>query len=179
VRNGQGIIAFLREEVASLRATMRNVPEPELNWDVLGIRRHVLRAWRLLLEEHGKPHQIAIAVFVGVLIGSSPFYGFHIVLCVALGVVLRLNKLAILLASNVSLPVIAPFIAFASIQVGSVLLDGKMAEITVEGLRSRSPFRLLVLWFVGFPIVGGLLGLALGGITYRVLRLRAIGKPPP
>ncbi len=161
----------LRAEAAEFRAAVDSAPSPQLGWDVLGLRSYLHKVWWRLVHEHAEPRRIAIAVFVGVIIGSSPFFGFHLILCILIALALRLNKLTMWLAANVSLPVFAPFLAFASAHVGHLLLHGTLAPLTLAQVRA-APLDVLGWWVVGFPIVGALLGVVLAAIVYRVASSR-------
>lgn len=161
----------LRAEAAEFHAAVESAPAPDLRWDLLGLRVWLHKVWWRLVHEHAEPHRIALAVFVGVIVGTSPFFGFHLILCILLALALRLNKLTVWLAANVSLPIFAPFLAFASAQVGHLLLHGGLSSLTLAEVKAR-PLDLLGWWLLGFPIVGAVLGLVLSAIVYRVARAR-------
>ena len=168
------------EEARSFRAALKAAPEPEIGWDVLGTRRLMRKLFWLLLREHTEPSKLGVAVFVGVLIGSSPFYLLHTALVLLAAFALRLNKLAVWIASNVSFPLVAPFLVFVSVQVGHMILHGEWLPLTLEGAREMTTGRgflrlgidLWVAWFVGSLPVGSGLGAILGFITFRVARAR-------
>ncbi|MBN93050.1 MAG: hypothetical protein CL928_03135 [Deltaproteobacteria bacterium] len=168
---GVGRAAWLRafrEEIVDFRQAVRDAPHPELRWDVLGIRSLAARVTARLLSEHVAPKKMALAVFVGVVIGCSPFYGFHIVMCLLAALGLRLNKLIVWLGSNTSIPLVAPFFALASIQCGHMILHGQWVALEAQTLEGAGPANLLGYWLLGFPIVGVATGFLLGGITYYV-----------
>ncbi len=118
---------------------------------------------------------MAAAIFLGVLIGCSPFYGFHVVLCLVLAFAFRLNKLVVWLGSNVSLPVFAPFLTFLSVQCGYLMLHGELAEVTVETIRKTGALELFWYWTVGFLPVGSLLGAACSLLV--LLKMRGAAEP--
>ena len=174
------ILDNLRAEAAEFRAAVDSAPEPDIGWDVWGLRRYLHKVWFRLVHEHAEPWRIAAAVFVGVIIGSSPFFGFHLLLCIVFAMALRLNKLTMWLAANVSLPIFAPFLAFTSAQVGHLMLHGRWADFTLEQVR-EAPMDLLTWWLVGFPVVGALLGVVLAAVVFRVATARQArrGGPEP
>ena len=61
-----------------------------------------------LRTEGGGRRREAAAIGVGVFIGCSPFYGFHLILCIAVSTLFRLNRLKTYLAANISIPLVAP-----------------------------------------------------------------------
>ena len=170
----------IRDEARGFREALEHAPEPQLSWDVLGGRRVLHKLGWLLLREHTSPRKLGLAVLIGVMVGASPFYLLHTALVLLFAFMFRLNKLAVWVASNVSFPVIAPFLTFVSVQVGHLLLQGEPLPLTMEGARElfaqRGAFALGVdLWFawlVGSLPVGAVLGAVLGGITWAIARSR-------
>src|SRR5258707_1855802 len=73
----------------------------------------VRRAFYNLRTEGTGAAREAAAIGVGVFIGCTPFFGFHLLICWAVGSVFRLNRLQVYLAANISNPLLAPFLIFA------------------------------------------------------------------
>ncbi len=119
--------------------------------------------WRRLLHEHSAPGRLGVAVAVGVVVGCSPFFGLHIWIGLGLAWALRLNKVAVILGSHISIPPLAPVVAFASVQVGARLLHGQwLALALVDFSPSRLPSLIrafLIDWLVGGLVVGTVLAL--------------------
>lgn len=118
-----------------------------------------------LATEHHRPGQLAAATFVGAVIGSSPFFGLHLLLSVLAGLVLKLNKVVIYAVANISNPFLAPFVIFASYQVGSFLWTGEFQPISVDQL-SISPPRVLGFWLMGSLVFGTGLGVVLAAVVF-------------
>jgi len=165
-------LQWIRSETASFRKAFQAAPEPQFQWDVLGIRRFSSKVWFLVLNEHTSPGRLAAAVFVGILIGISPFYGFHIIGALVSAWVLKLNKFVVWLGTNVSIPLIAPVFAFASAQVGSLIMTGSFISLSWSEFREVGLGDALIYWVIGFPIVGCLVGGFLAAIVYLVARQR-------
>src|SRR5688572_9672480 len=122
----------------------------------------------LRTEGQGRARE-ACAIGVGLFIGCSPFYGFHLALCWMIGWVLRLNRMKVYLAANISNPIVAPFILFAELQTGAWIRTGAFLPLTVETVRTTSPWQFGIDLLVGSAVVGGVLG-AMGGLaTYLAL----------
>jgi uncharacterized protein (DUF2062 family) len=174
-------LVAMREEAREFREALASAPAKAPPWDVLGARMLMRRLGWLLMREHTEPGRLALAVFVGVMIGSSPFYLLHTGLVLLAAFALRLNKLAVWIASNVSFPLVAPLLVFASVQTGHALLHGEWLPLTLAGardlIRGRGALELgLDLWFdwlVGCVPVGAALGAVLAGLTWRVAVARA------
>ena len=106
-----------------------------------------------LLKSHKSPTQIGLALGVGVLIGCTPFYGFHTLIVAALSFLLRLNFIYLFIGSNISLPFLAPFIMTASYLIGSNVFGIP----TDNGVAEK-----FVILLTGSLILGSLLGLLVG-----------------
>lgn len=77
-----------------------------------------------VLESDGSNRTKAFSVALGVLIGFSPFWGFHTLLTISLAVLFKLNKVLAFVASNVSIPPFIPFIIAVSLFLGAPFVGG-------------------------------------------------------
>jgi uncharacterized protein (DUF2062 family) len=110
------------------------------------------------------------AVAVGVFVGCIPVYGFHLLICWAVGYALGLNRLKVYVAANISNPFVAPWLLFAEVQTGAWVRRGSIHELSPATLRTTplSVFGADV--FVGSVVVGAALAAVLAAATYGVLR---------
>ncbi len=121
---------------------------------------------RLRTEGESPPRQAA-AIGIGLLIGCSPLYGFHFPLCVLAARLLRLSQLKTYLASNVSLPFIAPFLFIAEVEVGRFLRGAPPLALHPEQIRSLPLGRFGIDLLVGALVLGVVLGLIGAAIAYK------------
>jgi uncharacterized protein (DUF2062 family)/SAM-dependent methyltransferase len=133
------------------------------------------------MQEHSRPHRLAAAVAVGILVGCSPFFGLHFWIGLGLALLLRLNKLAVFLGSQISIPPLAPLIGFASVQLGALLLYGELVHLRLDDFNlGNLPALLrqfLLSWLVGGLVVGGVIAAPAYLLTYLILQVRR-GKHP-
>ena len=66
--------------------------------------------------------RLAMSVWVGILVGLMPFYGYQLLLAVFLAHVFGLNKLVAGVFSTVSIPPLVPFIVYGSYRTGCAVL---------------------------------------------------------
>ncbi len=125
--------------------------------------------WELRTEGAG-PAREAAAVGLGVFIGCSPLFGFHLVMCWAAGWCLRLNRLKMYLAANISNPLFAPVIILAELQTGAWVRRRELHALTLETVRTTDPWTFGADLIVGSIVVGLVLGLTLGTATYFLSR---------
>ena len=122
----------------------------------------------LRTEGQGRVRE-ACAIGVGLFIGCTPFYGFHLLLCWIVGRLLGLNRLNMYLAANVSNPIVAPFLVFAELQTGAWLRTGSFLALTLETVRSATAWQLGADLLLGSAVIGGVLGASGGLATYLAL----------
>jgi uncharacterized protein (DUF2062 family)/SAM-dependent methyltransferase len=140
---------------------------------VKGLRRRVRELLATLLHEHTAPARLAAAILVGCIVGCTPLFGLHIIVCLALAWALGLNKLVVYGAANLSIPPLVPLIGSASVQLGERILHGRWLAL------GRADFRLgqirtlarlfFVDWMVGGVVLGAAIGLVAGAIVWIVL----------
>lgn len=140
-----------------------------------GARSQMQANLRRLAKEHSSTPRLAAAVGVGAFVGATPFFGFHAVIGAALSRVLNLNVVAVLLGTQVSLPVFAPFLVFTSVQFGHWLLEGRWLDLGVEALDLEVAGRFFSAWLLGACLVGAALGAMLSGASALVLSLVRAG----
>src|SRR5205823_5236228 len=75
---------------------------------VKGLRTRIHALWKELLHEHTAPSRLGVAVLVGCIVGCTPLFGLHFFVCLALAYALRLNKLVVYGAANLSIPPMVP-----------------------------------------------------------------------
>ena len=85
----------------------------------------------LRLEGAGRGREAA-ALGVGAFIGCLPIYGAHLLLVVAVGRVLRLNRLRMYVAANISNPLFAPALILAEVQTGAWVRRRELHEVGVD-----------------------------------------------
>ncbi|MEE4260726.1 MAG: DUF2062 domain-containing protein [Bacteroidales bacterium] len=79
------------------------------------------------------PFKVAAAIGFGIFMGISPIWGFQMLTAAFLAHLMRLNKVLVLLASNISIPPLVPFIIYFSYKTGGLVLGNK-STLTNEDL---------------------------------------------
>ena len=129
-----------------------------------------------LRTEGTSPGKLAGAVAAGLLIGCSPLYGFHLALCLLVARVLRLNPGLTYLAAHVSLPGLWPLLVVAEIEVGRRLRGESYLLIHVADIRRVGLGQVGIDLLLGSAVVGVLLAVVLGGLTYLAARRRVLHR---
>jgi uncharacterized protein (DUF2062 family) len=153
----------------------------------LPFRRRLRTMARLFFTENAEtPGRLACSVGLGLFCGIAPIWGFQMLAAVVLAHVARLNKAIALAASNISIPVMIPFILFGSLALGHFLLTGRALQLSWEDVRQLAPEQLLRA--LGEYVVGSLALAALTaaagtavayGLAARSAARRAAADRPP
>ena len=110
-----------------------------------------------LRTEGGGRGREAAAIGVGVFIGCSPFYGFHLILCIAVSTLFRLNRLKTYLAANISIPLVAPWLLLAELQTGAVIRRGTLHPLSIAAIKRAGAVVIGLDVLIGSLVVGGVL----------------------
>jgi uncharacterized protein (DUF2062 family)/SAM-dependent methyltransferase len=130
------------------------------------------RLFHRLRTEGDTPARQACAVGLGLFIGCTPFYGFHLSLAIVLGKLFRLNRFKVYVASHISNPFIAPFLYASEIQVGGWLRRGTW--YLPSNWSSISWWHMAGDILLGATVIGGVLAVVAGVATYAVVNRRGV-----
>lgn len=148
------------------------------------MRQRLHALWHHLRTEHTAPPRLAAAVFLGVMIGVQPIYGVHTPLCIAAARLLRLNTLTVILAANISNPLVAPLLVAGGIALGEWVRFGHVRPLDLAEARgflhglSLFAGEIPGLWWscvVGDTLIGLVVGAIGAAAAYRIALARAAG----
>ncbi len=111
---------------------------------------------------------------VGALLGCLPLYGAHLLLVIAVGRVLGLNRMRMYIAANISNPFFAPVLILAEIQVGALVQRREIHDLALEAIRTTDPWIYGIDLVIGSVVVGTLIGLVMAGLTWA-----SVASGPP
>lgn len=151
-----------------------NIHPPEAERS--GLRARLASAWRLLRGVES-PARAGLSVGLGVFIGCLPVYGLHLPLCLLICLPLRLDAVLAYVGANVSNPFFAPVLLSLELQLGSLLLTGKLVPLELAAVREMGVLGVVREVVVGSVALGALLGCVLGMLTYTLARWRRAEGP--
>lgn len=129
------------------------------------LKRRLLDLW----NSNSSPHEIALGIAIGVFIGIAPFYGFHIIMaCIVAFTMKRINKVAIFLGMNISLPPTIPFITWSGYIIGRKILGNISPSLGWEEFRHLS-FDVFIHFFYELLIGSFVMGTALSVLFYLLI----------
>jgi uncharacterized protein (DUF2062 family) len=132
--------------------------------------------YRLRTEGGGRGREAA-AIAVGVFIGCSPFYGFHLILCIAASTLFRLSPLKTYLAANISIPLVAPWLVLAELQTGALMRRGTLHPLSIVALKRTGAVVIGADLLIGSLMVGGVLAALAAWGTFALASRRADDDP--
>jgi len=111
------------------------------------------------------------SIGLGVFMGIAPVWGWQMAIALALAILLKLNKVITLVASNISIPPLIPFIIIASYLTGGLILNNQQelnfdSGITLEFVRKN-----FLQYIAGALVFGTVMGLLSGLVTWLVLTI--------
>lgn len=114
--------------------------------------------------------KLAASIGFGIFMGIVPIWGYQMIVALALAYVFKLHKPFVIVAANISIPPMIPFIIFGSIAMGGFVLGHPLSEFSflqMTGLDSIANH--FFQYIVGSLVLAFSLGLMSGGVTYLLL----------
>lgn len=135
------------------------------------------------------PFKVAAALGFGVFMGIVPIWGFQMIVAAFLAHFMRLNKILVLAASNISIPPLIPFLIYFSYKTGGVVLNSK-SEISRETLMQLKQQLLdgqfykafqefgysIFQYVIGAVVFAAAMGVAVGLVSWLILKLSFLIK---
>jgi len=137
-----------------------------------GKRRTFRQTLTEFFSDHAhEPARVAWAVGLGLFCGIAPIWGYQMLAAATLAHLLRLNKAIALLASNISIPPVMPFILYGGLALGHWLFTGHGLNFSTQQITRALALQYLEQWCVGSVVLGAAVA-AMGILaTYSVARL--------
>jgi uncharacterized protein (DUF2062 family) len=130
---------------------------------------------RLFASENADtPGRLAGSVGLGLFCAIAPIWGFQMVTAALLAHAARLNKAIAVAASNVSIPVLIPFILYASLFLGHFLFTGERLAFSreeIERITSAEVLRAVGEYVAGSLVLGAGVSLAGTALVYGTASL--------
>ena len=124
-------------------------------------------------ENAHEPGRLAGAVGLGLFFGIAPLWGLQTVTALAIAHFLRLNKAITLLASNISIPPMMPFILYTALALGHWMFTGENLgfDFSPTQMTRARALEYLWQWLAGSVALAALVAGFGTLITYGVARL--------
>ncbi|WP_437936261.1 DUF2062 domain-containing protein [Sorangium sp. So ce341] len=141
------------------------------------LREEARRAWRELRGSELSAGRTAVAVAIGLFIGSQPIFGCHTPLVLLLCLWFRLDAAIAWVAANISNPLFAPALLTAEFQVGAYLRTGRWLRLHEKMSWAQALSEFPEYMLLGAPAVGLALAALGGGLVFALVALKRRRAP--
>lgn len=125
-----------------------------------------------LFNPHHSSELKSVSVAFGVFMGIIPIWGFQLLAAIFLAVLFKLNKPLVIVAANISIPPMIPFIIYGSYKMGAFWMGANAMQIsfsrsiTLESIKNN-----LVQYIYGSITLAIIAGIVFGMLTFIFLKL--------
>lgn len=114
--------------------------------------------------------ELSRAIALGSLFGLLPIWGYQMIAAGISAHALKLNKTITIVAANISLPPLIPFILYISFYIGGILLN-KSLDINLSNLSFDSIQADILQYLIGSIILAVSYSLFMWLLSYSLLRI--------
>jgi len=134
-------------------------------------KKSIQEFFRTQITQNKEPNiNITFAVMLGLFMGVAPVWGYQMLIAFALAHILKLNKVIVLVTSNISIPPMIPLIIYGSFKLGGLFIESnKLNLIYDKGLSLDLIKDNIVQYLVGSLALGIALAIVFGILTYILL----------
>jgi glycosyltransferase involved in cell wall biosynthesis len=114
----------------------------------------------------------SVSVAFGVFMGIVPIWGFQLLVAISLAILFKLNKVLVIIAANISIPPMIPFIIFGSYKAGAAWMGKNAVELEYSRSLSLDIIkRNLQQYIYGSITLAVVAGLFFGLLTLVLLKI--------
>ncbi|MFO7369423.1 MAG: DUF2062 domain-containing protein [Bacteroidales bacterium] len=110
------------------------------------------------------------SVMLGVFMGIIPIWGYQLITAIALAYLLRLNKLIVIVAANISIPPMIPVILYLSYLTGGWILSGESSLTFSSGIDFTWVRDNLYQYIIGSIVFAVVASALFGLLTFSLLK---------
>ena len=127
-----------------------------------------IKAFLDIKEENN--FKLAVSIGFGVFMGIVPIWGYQLIVAIALAYLFKLHKPFVVVAANISIPPMIPFIIFGSIVSGALIMGVPIANFNfTDGFGLASIADNLLQYVIGSVVLASVAGVFSGGVSYLLL----------
>jgi uncharacterized protein (DUF2062 family) len=130
-----------------------------------------------VLDSNDSNSKLALSVAFGLFVGLTPFWGWQLIIAFGVAYAFKLNKFVTVAVSNISIPPILPFLLFLSYFTGGLVLGLKTKLSYSSGFNFAWIKHNLLQYVVGSFILGIIVAVVMGLITFILLEILRKKKP--
>jgi len=125
-----------------------------------------------LFNTHDSDGLKAVSIGFGLFMGIVPIWGFQLLVAIFLAILFKLNKPLVIIAANISIPPMLPFIIFASYKAGAFWMGKDATEMVFDRSISLDAIKKdLQQYIYGSITLAIVVGVFFGLLTFILLKL--------
>ncbi|MBN8692834.1 MAG: DUF2062 domain-containing protein [Bacteroidetes bacterium] len=134
------------------------------------------KVWREeIVARHESPMKKASSVALGLFFGIVPIWGFQFATALLLAHFLKLNKVVVGLVAQISVPPMIPFILYASVKTGELVLSEKV-NLDLNKILTVDALKNVYVYTVGATVLSVVVAVA--GFLITLISLKAFRYKP-
>ena len=117
-----------------------------------------------------EPVKMAASIGLGLFFGIFPIWGFQMLVAFAVASFFKLNRVVVLLISNISTPPLTPIIIFISYEIGALFVADPVQLPALENIDTHVIYMQLSQYLIGsvlFSILAGILGFVISYLIFK------------
>jgi glycosyltransferase involved in cell wall biosynthesis len=126
---------------------------------------------RHILHSKDSTAKITLSVMLGVFMGIAPIWGYQLITAISLAYLLRLNKILVIVAAQISIPPLIPLILYLSFVTGSIIMGNGTHLNLVSPVTMDFVKRNLFQYVIGSLTLAVALSLFFGLLMYLFMKL--------
>lgn len=134
-----------------------------------GIIRHLKKN---VFHRNDPDHIVAFSVALGLFMGIAPVWGYQMLIALILASILRLNKVIVIAAANISIPPMIPFIIYLSFLSGSIVTGNDSSVVVFSSDVNLSMIKNNIIQYVYGSVILGFFAAFCGFVvTFSLLKI--------
>ncbi len=93
------------------------------------------------VDQINSPVKLSFTLGFGVFMGIVPAWGFQMMIAFALAQFMKLNKTLVIIAANISIPPLIPFILLGSYWIGGIIMGKEGGGPLIQNLKNISDIK--------------------------------------
>ena len=139
--------------------------------------RKILNSFKTEMKRgKSEPVRMAASVGLGLFFGIFPIWGFQMLVAFAVASFLKLNRIIVLLTTNISTPPLTPFIIFFSYEIGSLFVANPIQLPAFDSIDKQMIYAQINQYLIGsflLSVFVGVLGFAISYVILKIINKKA------
>ena len=139
--------------------------------------RKILNSFKTEMKRgKSEPVRMAASVGLGLFFGIFPIWGFQMLVAFAVASFLKLNRIIVLLSTNISTPPLTPFIIFFSYEIGSLFVANPIQLPAFDSIDKQMIYAQINQYLIGsflLSVFVGVLGFAISYVILKIINKKA------